>query len=532
MTVEHFSNRVGAPVGITPLDREGICQEYQSGTPISVIANKWKLSNKGVVYHLKKNGVFVATHNHENVYRGGSKRKLSDEEELQVIEEYLQTDGAQLVGSRFGLSKPCVLRILKRHGVQARQKQITPNEEKAHRVIIEQYQNGATIASIAEEVGWTRNGVYGVLIRNNIPIRDIKLSEEQRVEVTRRFQNGESASRLAEEFGITPGTVRGYAVVRDMLPIREEGFRRKYKLNESVFSLPLTPEAEYWIGYLITDGCVMEEMGVPYTVMLGQSGESGSHLNQLQAFFETDAPVKEVVGVRQATFTHFDAPYTSTCQPVYSLTIYSKKVAGNLVNYGVSPRKTHSAQFQNGLEQSIHAWRGAIDGDGWITTPFKNNIAVGLCGSLQLCQQFCDFTNRQCGYSRAEPQKHGSIFRHIVSGSRARKLIALLWDNNHVALPSKKQRALELAAEWDKQRGKFDPTNPQQRKPRKLKCDITKQELIDLYHQCNQSWKAVANFLELGPKTVRRYRELYSISTNPESNKTTTQMDLFSNLTD
>jgi hypothetical protein len=225
------------------------------------------------------------------------------------------------------------------------------------------------------------------------------------------------------------------------------------KLNNHVFDKPLTPEAAYWIGFLLADGCISEKHG-PYkeylNICLGLKVSDVEHVAAFGRFVETQAQVK----IRE-----FGTNFGPTKQAI--ITIGGQFLPGVLAEYGIVPRKTKIDQgVHSDLKLSPDFWRGLIDGDGSISL-IKNKGCLYpaiMVGGVRLLME--DFANVVLAITGFRP-KIGtcrSIFKVGTNGRRAQKLIKWLYEGATTSLERKRLMA-ERCIAWRPIRKSLPPTS-------------------------------------------------------------------------
>jgi len=151
----------------------------------------------------------------------------------------------------------------------------------------------------------------------------------------------------------------------------------KYLYDYSIFEKCDTPDKAYWIGFIMADGCVIDDKKKQYQLIVGLAKKDYSHLEKLRKFLGTNKPIEKMKD--------------DGCQ----LRINSKKIVRDLYKYGIIPNKT-GREIVKGIPQKYlrDFIRGYFDGDGWIfhatlkrKTPIKE-LRVGIVCS---CKKFLDY---------------------------------------------------------------------------------------------------------------------------------------------
>jgi hypothetical protein len=210
---------------------------------------------------------------------------------------------------------------------------------------------------------------------------------------------------------------------------------RKCNLNERAFSIPLTPEAKYWVGVLLADGNVSIKKGIPIVALHQQKIDKGQ-IDKFRTFVKSTHKIGRYVNKK-------------TRRVYYSISFSCKIMADDIAKYGVIPKKWYIVKVKGGIENDRDLWRGVIDGDGTLGI-YKRKIINGrvrsipyisLTSNLYICHQFKAHLEHQIGLPmpRIIPYKNSYLFS--VSDHRAVRVIKLLYENCTVAL----DRKLEIA---------------------------------------------------------------------------------------
>lgn len=201
--------------------------------------------------------------------------------------------------------------------------------------------------------------------------------------------------------------------------------RREYPLWDEAFGT-LTPEAAYWIGFLMADGCVHDES----KVTVGLAKKDIVHLERLRSYLRTDTrPIQNV-------------PQTKSRM----LKIHSRQIVKDLAHYGVTPRKSLTALASNKINEHPAFWLGVMDGDGSVG-PSRGRLRVRLNGTPQLMNQFARFLvargvrgRNKSPWLKVHVRKDG-LGEVTLLGERAKNLLRLFYGASPVWLARKKMKA-------------------------------------------------------------------------------------------
>jgi DNA-directed RNA polymerase specialized sigma24 family protein len=166
----------GVPwVLVDPAERQAVVTMYQSGMPVTQIADQLGHGDQKVSDVLKEEGIQVARRAHY---------KLLPSQQLEVIKLYQQGESLRGIGDMFGVSRTMVMDILeeyniprraagwsyKRHGPRKRQRysKLSPEERIA---VISMYQDGATLQELADEFDVSTSCIASALEAHGVPRR-------------------------------------------------------------------------------------------------------------------------------------------------------------------------------------------------------------------------------------------------------------------------------------------------------------------------------------------------------------------------
>lgn len=207
------------------------------------------------------------------------------------------------------------------------------------------------------------------------------------------------------------------------------------KINPIGFNEPISPESAYWVGFLITDGCVYGN-----AVILTLASRDFDHLVKFKQFLKFKSSIRT-----------YDNGTGKKGQKLSRsvVSFRSKETVENLAAFGVKPRKTHTAQISK-LEFDRDFWRGAIDGDGCIcigNESSPNHVHLVFVGSSILAQQFLDYC-KSVTETKARCRQGKSVYIVALSGMTAVRVIHHLYKNCSIALDRKLNLANRVIDLW------------------------------------------------------------------------------------
>jgi len=163
---------------------------------------------------------------------------------------------------------------------------------------------------------------------------------------------------IADHFGVSEPTIS--SAIRTLSLVKAPVVNRKHRFDEDFFSVINSERKAYWLGFLITDGCVTRD------------GMIGISLSAKDA--DVLWKMKKDLQARTARVNRYKMGKHS----YVSLRLHSKKMVGDLARQGVVPRKSLISAFPTippHLER--HFIRGCWDGDGSIGKNQTNFVNAG-----------------------------------------------------------------------------------------------------------------------------------------------------------
>lgn len=237
---------------------------------------------------------------------------------------------------------------------------------------------GETDAKIAAVLGWpeqkvkatryTRKGILAELGLSRVGQRNMPYAfrNVDADAIVSAYSGGETSDAIARRHGAAPPTILNVLRKSGLQPRGKREAHQRYTVDECFFR-SLTPCVEYWLGFLLADGCVTDKN----TLCVGLHARDGRHLEALARVMNATYPVRYRYGRRD----------------IASLSMPSRPaLASDLARWGVTPRKTFTATVHPALQMSPHFWRGMVDGDGCIRPD-----SSAVVGTRAVCESFRAF---------------------------------------------------------------------------------------------------------------------------------------------
>lgn len=310
------------------------------------------------------------------------KRKLSNEQEQQIIERYQAGETPQAIAPDYGLHQATVVKILKRNGIKTR------SSKESHLSI---------------------------------------LSDAQVQEIVSRYQSGESSTSIARDYENVSDSLICHLLKRNKVRMRLASETRRYSLNEHVFDI-LTESAAYWVGFLMADGCIIES-GNSYRIQLALQRQDVAHITAFQQFVGTSNKV---------TFNQNAAKISlSSTQLAQKLSEYGVVPRKSLIAVA-SPSVAYNRHFWRGVFDGD----GSI-GTYWNKSNGRSSVSIGLAGSARIVAQFKDFLESEGIRSKASIRPCQNIYQYRLSNWPAVAAAQILYTDSTIYLPRKYQKYIE-----------------------------------------------------------------------------------------
>ena len=197
--------------------------------------------------------------------------------------------------------------------------------------------------------------------------------------------------------------------------------KSRFSLDLSAFSSPLSDSACYWLGLLMADGCLFRKTGNSDRLYLTLHSRDVAHVQRFLRFLGSNAPIE----------THHDG--TVRCS------IISNELGAVVERFGITPRKSLTAAPNPRISMNRHFWRGVVDGDGCIRIRADGQPSFYIVGSRAMMEHLHRFYLTVCPESRCQPKQATptGVWRFVVSGNMARKIVRELYRDTLLALPRK-----------------------------------------------------------------------------------------------
>lgn len=205
-----------------------------------------------------------------------------------------------------------------------------------------------------------------------------KLSDVDQQIIVDFYPLGLSSFKLAKIFRVTKKAILDTLIRHSIKRRTNAEAHTKLSHNKKAFiNAEKIPEAAYWIGWLITDGCIYKNV-----INLGTTDKN------IIISFREFLKAEHKIDTRPQSIR---AGYL--CNEFHRLAINSDELCKQLALYGVVPNKTLTAKVKK-LHNNRCFWAGAVLGDGWVTyaDTAKKIPRVGICSASDVfLTQFLEY---------------------------------------------------------------------------------------------------------------------------------------------
>jgi hypothetical protein len=198
------------------------------------------------------------------------------------------------------------------------------------------------------------------------------------------------------------------------------------RLNFNLFATPLSPEAKYWLGFILADGYLCRNK-----LNIKLHFRDKEHLQKLLA----------LLGSKSKVYILEDVQTTFGVTTSALLSIKSQRLVDQLLQLGIEYRKSLTATPLVNLEYDVDFWRGVIDGDGSlrIRSGIYVYAEIAICGTESIVQGFADFAKivAPTPHTPKITKRKSTHFGFAVGGSRASKIVSLQYYPHCLSLDRK-----------------------------------------------------------------------------------------------
>lgn len=265
------------------------------------------------------------------------------------------------------------------------------------------------------------------------------LSDEQEAEVISRYLDRETPKNMALEYGVNICTI--YNVLKRNNIDRHRG---AFSIDHAFFD-ELREDSLYWAGFIAADGSINRQKGnTADRVVIGLSVKDIDHLVKFRSYVKA-----EQYKIQEYNSTNYGN------HPACRIAVRSQRIVDRLEDLNVK-----GPNISKDLTDSRHFWRGAIDGDGYVTKS-SNRYSIGLTGQHYILEPYREFLYTHLGIHANIMGNGKNSYKIATSGNPGARVMRYIYGDSDVYLDRKKKRAYEILA-WNE----AHPPGKYERKPR------------------------------------------------------------------
>lgn len=230
------------------------------------------------------------------------------------------------------------------------------------------------------------------------------------------YIGGQSVLALSRQYNTSTNTINKILKNNNVSKI-SQAQRLNPSLKESYFKSIDNKEKAYWIGWLLTDGSISSSNDIEIAL-----SAKDKHILGL---FEKDLGINNHIKPFQEQYVRF--------------VLCSKKMAADLVPYGIVPNKTLNLKFPKNIPEQFetHLLRGMFDGDGGLTLGMATRFykhrnksytkpyqELSFTGTYDMCRGFQNTILKYINISEKRIAHNHSVYR--VRWSNKDEIIQIL----------------------------------------------------------------------------------------------------------
>ena len=248
------------------------------------------------------------------------------------------------------------------------------------------------------------------------------------------YNNGASLNKLSRKYKITPYQIKKVLQAND-IHIRSRNEQNKYSLqnqrqytiNDSYFSKQSSRMA-YLLGFLAADGCVYKKRNL---IKIGLSSIDRKFLEEIQIELKTNYKICDYE--------------TKDGFTVSELKFSSEQIKRDLAEYNIIPQKTYNFSFPKKLNSKYYLdfIRGYFDGDGSVSTAGQS-LRWQICSYTKPILESIISIFQEYGISKVNIYKNRNLYYFQYSTNATKQIYNLLYYPNCWCLERKQKKYQQL----------------------------------------------------------------------------------------
>lgn len=281
--------------------------------------------------------------------------KIPKDEHENIVNMNLSGMKHKEIAKIYNVNPSTITDILIRCGIRTNTSTNTRVPKSAYDDIIKLYEEGNSQEVIAIMYNTSQKTIGNILKKLNVQRRHqpLTFAEDEVAQMYEMYCNRTTADEIGAQYNISRDSVYNL-FKKHNLPVREfADSRREYDLNVHYFDEIDTPNKAYILGLLYADGCNKRSK---YQVDLSLQEDDKHILEEISKELETNKPLR-FKPYRDKNPNHKDQ---------YILSITNKHISDVLCEVGMVNAKSLVLEFPKALDEELypHFIRGYFDGDG------------------------------------------------------------------------------------------------------------------------------------------------------------------------
>lgn len=251
-----------------------------------------------------------------------------------------------------------------------------------------------------------------------------KFSREKEQDIIDRYKRGKNTIEIAKEYNTYNTSIRRVLLRNGIVPRNSQKVQRLCKHNPFKRN---DEYSEYFLGLLLTDGCITNKSRNTYVVNLSLSEKDGYMVEKFRDWASPSAKVSKVL-------QHINNSY------MYSVNIANCEMIDWLRLKGNFYRKSYECKIYTPITWNI--LRGIFDGDGGYRQQNKDDLNFFICGKSSVFITQIHYFLVKSNFHPIVRNQHGLFYVSIYRQNEVLLLGEYLYKNAHIFLKRKYERWL------------------------------------------------------------------------------------------
>jgi DNA-binding CsgD family transcriptional regulator len=297
-----------------------------------------------------------------------------------------------------------------------------------------------TTTEIQKKFQISPNTIYKILEKNSVCLKGNSLDEKLQEKICKIYESGMTIKSICEKLSLSNSSITKYLKKYKVQTRKSEVFKRKYSLDEEIFTSIDSHEKAQFLGLIYADGS-LSKFNKNISIRLRE--DDIDYLDQWRTnLLKTDRPFS--FSFRESMINPINKKEYETPFKMVILDISCKKIYEDSLVLGLKPNKSKENLGMPEIEEQFKLpfILGLFEGDGCVTFCQKSR-----CFQIA-CQEKMAFDVQKYLKSMgifATVYKRPSI--HILQVARwedLQKLYSLLYKNASIFLKRKKEKFEQL----------------------------------------------------------------------------------------